>query len=112
MESKQSFFHGLLISLHTARWTGNSEHFGKLMDMIGGYSYAHTNSNLWDDEVTCPNCPESENFHFNHDESKPNKPLIDVLCNECGKTFIYKDKSDLAYERLVKSYRELYNLDK
>lgn len=35
----------LLIRLHTARWTGNSEEVKELLDRIGAYSYARTNSN-------------------------------------------------------------------
>ena len=40
-------------------------------------------------EVICPNCGEKENFHFNYDYSKPNLPIEDVLCNECGTFFEY-----------------------
>ena len=35
----------LLIRLHTARWTGNAELVNKLLNRIGEYSYARTNSN-------------------------------------------------------------------
>lgn len=42
-------------------------------------------------EVICPNCGEKENFHFNYDYGKPNLPIEDVLCNECGTFFEYKE---------------------
>ena len=42
--------HSLLIDLHTARWTGNSELVAFLLDKIGGYSYSFTNSNGYYDE--------------------------------------------------------------
>ena len=44
-KQKLNFHKDLLISLHTYGWTGNKEKFGKLLSIIGGYSYKHTNSN-------------------------------------------------------------------
>lgn len=38
-------------------------------------------------EIICPKCGEKENFHFNDDYSKKERPLINILCNECGSTF-------------------------
>lgn len=35
----------------------------------------------------CPKCGESENLHFNLDYMKAERPVIDVLCNNCGTTF-------------------------
>jgi hypothetical protein len=35
----------------------------------------------------CPKCGEPENLHFNLDYLKAERPVIDVLCNECGTTF-------------------------
>lgn len=35
----------------------------------------------------CPFCGETENFHYNHDYSEKNCPVIDILCNQCGETF-------------------------
>ena len=35
----------LLIDLHTARWTGHDKRVLELLDLIGAYSYARTNSN-------------------------------------------------------------------
>lgn len=35
----------LLIRLHTARWTGHDELVEDLLNRIGEYSYARTNSN-------------------------------------------------------------------
>jgi hypothetical protein len=35
----------LLIRLHTARWTGHHETVLEILDKIGAYSYARTNSN-------------------------------------------------------------------
>ena len=50
---KERFFHELLITLHTYRWTGNEKKVIKILDMIGDYSYAHTNSNEGDEEDKC-----------------------------------------------------------
>lgn len=35
----------LLIHLHTCRWTGNLDKVAEILDAIGDYSYARTNSN-------------------------------------------------------------------
>ena len=35
----------LLINLHEADWTGNTELVRKLLNKIGSYAYARTNSN-------------------------------------------------------------------
>jgi len=40
-----------------------------------------------ENNIKCPNCGEKENFHFNHDFDKKDLPIIDILCNECGKYF-------------------------
>lgn len=37
--------------------------------------------------ITCPECGNEENFHFNYDWSKPDRPIEDILCNECGTYF-------------------------
>jgi len=39
-----------------------------------------------EDDV-CPKCKNSENLHFNYDYSKKDRPIINVLCNECGEFF-------------------------
>jgi len=39
------------------------------------------------EQIICPNCGEKENLHPNYDYSKPNTPIQDVLCNECGRIF-------------------------
>lgn len=49
-QEKAKFFHGLLIDLHTYRWTGDGEKVSQVLDAIGGYSYSHTNGNVWDDD--------------------------------------------------------------
>lgn len=38
-------YRNFLISLHTARWTGNTIIFNKLMANLSAYSYSRTNSN-------------------------------------------------------------------
>lgn len=38
-------YRDLLIHLHTCRWTGHHEQVVKILDAIGEYSYARTNSN-------------------------------------------------------------------
>ena len=35
----------LLIHLHTCRWTGHNDRVNEILDTIGDYSYARTNSN-------------------------------------------------------------------
>jgi hypothetical protein len=35
----------LLIHLHTCRWTGHTDKVNEILDAIGRYSYARTNSN-------------------------------------------------------------------
>jgi len=39
------------------------------------------------EKITCPNCGEGKNFHFNYDYTKQDRPIQDVLCNECGYFF-------------------------
>ena len=50
LEEQVSIYNSLLISLHTARWTHNHEQFAEIMDKIGAYSYARTNSNGYEEE--------------------------------------------------------------
>jgi hypothetical protein len=45
-----SIYRNLLIHLHTCRWTGNNERMVKILDVIGAYSYARTNSNPGNDK--------------------------------------------------------------
>jgi len=40
----------MLIDLHTFRWTGDGEKVKRVLDVIGGYSYSHTNGNFYDDD--------------------------------------------------------------
>jgi hypothetical protein len=40
-----AIYRNLLIRLHTARWTGNAELVKVLLNRIGEYSYARTNTN-------------------------------------------------------------------
>lgn len=35
----------------------------------------------------CPKCGEPENHHYNLDYMKPERPVIDIICNSCGTTF-------------------------
>jgi len=39
---------GILIDLHTARWTGNQLMFAYHLDKIAAFSYARTNSNAYE----------------------------------------------------------------
>ena len=50
LEEEVQIYRNLLINLHTARWTQNTKLFAKLMDKIGAYSYARTNSNGYEEE--------------------------------------------------------------
>lgn len=47
MTQKQELkiYRNLLISLHTAVWTGNNDRVKFILEKIGAYSYARTNSN-------------------------------------------------------------------
>ncbi len=40
--------------------------------------------------IICPNCGEKENFHFNYDWTKSERPIVDIMCNECGEFFELK----------------------
>ena len=42
-------YRDILIHLHTCRWTGHHESVVKILDRIGEYSYARTNSNAGND---------------------------------------------------------------
>jgi uncharacterized Zn finger protein len=43
-----------------------------------------------EEKIICPNCGNTENFHFNYDYTDVNLPIEDVLCNECGAFFNIK----------------------
>jgi formate dehydrogenase maturation protein FdhE len=38
-------------------------------------------------EDCCPNCGECDNLHINYNWDKPNTPIEEYLCNECGTYF-------------------------
>lgn len=38
-------------------------------------------------EYVCPKCRNKDNLHFNYDWSEQHRPIIDVMCNECGEYF-------------------------
>ncbi len=40
-----------------------------------------------EEDERCPNCGECENIHTNYDWSKPDRPVEEYLCNECGTYF-------------------------
>lgn len=40
-----NIYRQLLINLHTARWTGHTKKVNEILDAIGAYSYARTNTN-------------------------------------------------------------------
>jgi len=44
VEEENKILKKLLINLHTARWTGNYEMVENLLNKIGQFSYARTNS--------------------------------------------------------------------
>lgn len=50
-EEELSIYRNLLIKLHTARWTGNQKMFAEIIEKIGAYSYARTNSNAGNEEA-------------------------------------------------------------
>ena len=35
----------------------------------------------------CPKCGETELFQFTYDYSKAHRPVVNILCNNCGKQF-------------------------
>ena len=47
MDEKEELqlYRRLLIHLHTCRWTGHIDKVNEILDAIGDYSYARTNSN-------------------------------------------------------------------
>lgn len=57
----------------------------------------------------CPKCGEPENHHFNLDYMKPERPVIDVLCNSCGTTFKnpYPTLRNISYGELHLMMRRL-----
>ena len=65
MTKKEKFFHDLLITIHTLRWTGNSKKLIQLLEAIGAYSYAHTNSNITDEEDKCERAYEQLVISYN-----------------------------------------------
>lgn len=54
----------------------------------------------------CPKCGNTENFHYNYDWTKQHRPVIDVLCNECGETFKQTHDWEKIYEEKGASYVE------
>lgn len=44
--------------------------------------------------ITCPNCGENENLHYNYAWHLPNIPVVDVLCNECGECFKLEENTN------------------
>ena len=50
MTDKEKFFTNLMIDIHTCRWTGNMDRYGAYMAAIATFSYAHTNSNIGDED--------------------------------------------------------------
>lgn len=49
-KEKATFFHRMMIDLHTFRWTGDGVKVGKVLDAIGVYTHSHTNGNVCDDD--------------------------------------------------------------
>jgi len=37
---------------------------------------------------TCPKCGETQNFHYNYDYTKAHRPVVDILCKNCGELFL------------------------
>ena len=50
MTDKEKFFTNLMIDFHTARWLFDSDRIAAYMDAIATFSYAHTNSNIGDED--------------------------------------------------------------
>ena len=50
MTDKEKFFTNLMIDFHTARWLFYSDRIAAYMDAIATFSYAHTNSNIGDED--------------------------------------------------------------
>jgi len=50
MTDKEKFFTNLMIDIHTCRWTGTMDRYGAYMAAIATFSYAHTNSNISDED--------------------------------------------------------------
>jgi len=56
-------------------------------------------------KTICPYCKNDDNFHYNYDYGKKEMPIIDILCNECGKIF---DEKKIRKEKILK----ILNYDK
>ena len=58
--------------------------------------------------MKCPFCGETENLHIDLDYDKPDLPIDDVLCNECGKylsDFINKQHDlDPEYSQIINEH--------
>ena len=49
-------------------------------------------------EYKCPKCGETKNLHYNYYWSKQERPIFDVLCNECGEFFGEQKKQTMNTE--------------
>jgi hypothetical protein len=69
----------------------------------------------------CPKCGETELFQFTYDYSKAHRPVVNILCNNCGEMFppalklpkeTPKQKTTLeeAAERYLQEWRLLNNI--
>ena len=52
-------------------------------------------------EYVCPKCGNKDNLHYNYDWSKQHRPIIDVLCNECGEFFGEPIDNSTKVERAI-----------
>jgi len=50
----------------------------------------------------CPKCGETENLHYNLDYLKAERPVIDILCNKCGETFLEPQK--ISYGKVTTGF--------
>jgi hypothetical protein len=66
----------------------------------------------------CPKCGETELFQFTYDYSKAHRPVINILCNNCGEQFppvlkLPKEtlKQKLTLEEAAEKYSEGNDLE-
>lgn len=61
-------------------------------------------------EYFCPQCGENENLHFNYDWSKQHRPIINVICNECGEFFGEDDQYTKKKVRKIEDIEDEFEI--
>jgi hypothetical protein len=59
----------------------------------------------------CPKCGETELFQFTYDHSKTHRPIVNILCNNCGEQFppvLKLPKQELTLEEAAEYFAHNY----